>query len=383
MSLIKPFTIHIPDVELQDLKHRLDATRWPDELAGAGWKYGPADSFVRRATEAWKQLDWRKREADLNRFPQFTTEIDGQNIHFLHVRSPHPGATPLLLIHGWPGSFVEFLHVIESLTDPTRFGGKATDAFHVVVPSLPGYGFSGPTLEAGWNNQRMAKAFAELMSRLNYTRFGAQGGDAGALIAPELARLVPERVIGVHVNAATLGFIPLGPISPETVSSFTSAEKARLQRLQQFMAERFGFNFIQSHRPQALAYALSDSPAGLLAWMSELFTSFGDTPAAVDMDAFVTNVAIYWFTRTAAASMRHYYENAHDPNAWTPKQKSGVPTGVAVFEESDVAIRHFSEDQNHIVYWKEYPKGGHYAALEYPDVWTQDVRDFFARLGNS
>jgi pimeloyl-ACP methyl ester carboxylesterase len=380
MNSIKRFTIHIPEADIQDMKSRLGATHWPDALPGSDWKYGPADSFMRRGAAAWRALDWRKCESELNRFPQFTTEIDGQTIHFLHVRSPHADAVPLLLIHGWPGSFIEFLRVIEPLTNPGHAAGGRAQAFHVVVPSIPGYGFSGPTREAGWNNRRIAQAFLELMSRLNYGRFGVQGADAGAVIAPELGRLAPDRVMGVHVNAATLGFIPLGPISPELLEKFTLAEKNRLQRLQKFMSERFGFNFVQSQRPQSLAYAMADSPIGLLAWLSELFTSFGDTPCAVDLETFLINVSIYWFTRTAPSSMRHYYENAHDPSAWAPKINSGVPTGVAVFEEGDVAIRHFSEEQNRIVRWKEYAKGGHYAVLEYPEIWTADVREFFAEL---
>ena len=313
----------------------------------------------------------------MNRLPQFKTGIDGQSIHFIHVRSVEQAATPLLLIHGWPGSIVEFLGVIDLLTNPVAHGGRSEDAFDVVIPSLPGFGFSGPTREAGWNNGRIAAAFTELMSRLGYERFGIQGGDAGAIIGPELGRKVPERVIGVHVNAATMGFIPMGPISPEDIASFTELEKSRVQRLQRFMAEHFGFNAVQSTRPQALAYAISDSPAGLLAWISDLFTSFGDRPDAVPLDAFLTNFMIYWFTGTAASSMRIYYENAHDPAAWAPKANSGVPTAVAVFGFDEVPIRRYGEPSNTIARWTEFDVGGHYAV---PEVWTGDVRAFFAEL---
>ena len=297
------------------------------------------------------------------------------------MKSVEKNATPLLLIHGWPGSIVEFLDVIGPLTNPVAHGGKAEDAFDVVVPSLPGFGFSGPTREAGWNNVRIGKAFIELMSRLGYQRFGVQGGDAGAIIGPEIGRLAPERVIGVHLNAATMGFIPFGPVSPEEIATFTDSEKLRLQRVQRFMAEHFGFNIMQSSRPQTLAYGISDSPAGLLAWISELFTSFGDRVDAVPMDRFLTNFMIYWFTGTAASSIRLYYENAHDPEAWSPKANSGVPTGVAVFGFDEVPIRRYGETSNTIVRWNEFDVGGHYAVLEVPEVWVGDVRGFFNQIG--
>jgi pimeloyl-ACP methyl ester carboxylesterase len=250
----------------------------------------------------------------------------------------------------------------------------------VVIPWLPGFGFSGPTREAGWNNGRIAKALIELMSRLGYERFGVQGGDAGAIIAPEIGRIAPERIVGVHVNAATMGFIPLGPIEPEVFATFTESELVRVKRLQRFMAEHFGFNAVQSTRPMSLGYALSDSPVGLLAWISELFTSFGDRADAVDRDAFLTNLMIYWFTGTVASSMRLYYENAHDPNAWTPKANSGVPTGVAVFGHDEVPLRRYGEQANTIVRWTEYDRGGHYAVIEEPELWTSDVRAFFRAL---
>lgn len=285
-----------------------------------------------------------------------------------------------MLIHGWPGSIIEFIHLIDPLTNPVKYGGNAKDAFHVVIPSLPGFGFSGPTHEPGWNNDRIATAFIELMERLGYDKYGVQGGDAGALVGPAMGRLAPEKIIGIHVNAATMGFIPMGPIDPAEMDTFTEAEKARLGRLQQFMAERFGFNAIQSTRPQALAYGISDSPAGLLAWISELFTEYGDKVAMVSKEAFLTNFMIYWLTGTAASSIRYYYEDAHDPNAWAPKENSGVPTGVAVFEEGDVAIRRYAEHGNTIVRWTEYAKGSHYAALEVPDVFMRDIREFFGSL---
>lgn len=282
-----------------------------------------------------------------------------------------------MLIHGWPGSIVEFLGVIDRLSDPVKYGGKPEDAFHLVVPSLPGFGFSGPTHEAGWTADRTAAAFNTLMQALGYDHYGVQGGDAGAIIGPAMARNAPENVVAVHVNAATMGFIPMSEVSSEELETFTDAEKARLGRLQNFMAQRFAFNMLQSTRPQALAFAISDSPTGLLAWISELFTDYGDNVNMVDKEAFLTNFMIYWFTNTAASSIRMYYEGAHDPNAWTPKENSGVPTGVAVFDEGDVAIRRYAEQGNNIVHWSEYKQGSHYAVMEVPDLWIADVQSFF------
>ncbi len=381
MSAITPFKINVTDAALADLNDRLARAVLPSTGGEQGWAQGPQLAYVEALrSRLLGGYDWRAQEAAINHHPQFTTEIDGQTIHFIHVKSREANATPLLLIHGWPGSIVEFLGVIGPLTDPVAHGGSAADAFDVIIPSLPGFGFSGPTKEAGWNNGRIAKAFLELMSRLGYERFGIQGGDAGAIIAPEIGRLAPDRIIGVQVNAATLGFIPLGPIEPEVFASFNERELVRVQRLQRFMAEHFGFNAIQSSRPMALAYGISDSPIGLLAWISELFTSFGDRADAIDPDVFLTNFMIYWFTGTAASSIRLYYENAHDPAAWAPKANSGVPTGVAVFGFDEVPLRRFGEEANTIVRWTELDEGGHYAVLEVPGLWIKEVRAFFAGL---
>lgn len=369
---ITPFRIAISDAKLADLQRRLAETVLASEVAGAGWSYGPTQAYVTGMIDRLRNgFDWRAQEAAINRHPQFTTEIDGQTFHFLHVKGGAANAIPLLLLHGWPGSFVEFLDAIAPLTSA---------GFDLVIPSLPGFGFSGPTKQAGWNDKRIAKALLELMTRLGYYRFGVQGGDAGAVIAPEVARTAPDRVIGVQVNAATMGFIPMGPIEPSDIATFTDSEKVRLQRLQRFMAEHFGFNAIQSSRPQALAYAISDSPAGLIAWASELFTAFGDTPDAVAQDKFLTNILVYWFTGTAASSIRLYYENAHDPEAWSPKANSGVPTGVAVYTGADVAIRRFGEGGNTIARWTEIDQGGHFAAMEVPEIWAREVTAFFNQI---
>jgi epoxide hydrolase len=269
---IRPFRIDIPQAELDDLNERLAQTRWPSEIPGVDWDRGVPLDYLIALAEHWRTAyDWREWEAKLNEHPQFTTEIDGQNIHFLHVRSPEPSALPLILSHGWPGSVVEFLDVIGPLTDPEAHGGDAADAFHLVIPSLPGFGFSGPTREPGWDSNRIARAFAELMSRLGYERYGAQGGDFGAFVAPDLGRVDAEQVAGVHVNAATVGFIPFGEVDEATLAEFTEAEKIRFERMNRYLSEGNGYFQIQGTRPQTLAYGLTDSSAGQLAWIMERF----------------------------------------------------------------------------------------------------------------
>ncbi len=374
---IRPYRIETSQAELDDLNNRLALTRWPDEIPGSGWNYGAPLSFVKEMVEYWRtSFDWRKQEASLNEYPQYTTTIDGANLHFLHIKSPEPNALPLMLIHGWPGSPVEFLDLIGPLTDPTSYGGDAADAFHLVIPSIPGFGLSGPTTEAGWTSSRAARAFADLMHRLGYERYAVQGGDMGAMIGPELGRIAAPHVVGVHVNAATMGFVPFGQVEEAVFATLTDAEKTRIARLGNFMQERFGFNMIQSTRPQTLAYGLHDSPAGLLAWTCELFYGFGDYPEAVDRDRFLTNLMLYWLTGTANSSARMYYEGAHDPAAWAPKDPSPTPVGVAVFQQSDVAIRHFAEQTNHIVHWSEFDRGTHFAAIDASDLMIRDIRAF-------
>jgi len=373
MATIKPFTISVPQAKLDDLRARLIKTIWPSTIEGQNYG-GPGLAQLEDLTRRTLAFDWRKKEAELNALPHFVTEIDGQPIHFIHVKSKLPGATPLLLIHGWPSSIVEFLDQIEPLTDPEAHGGKGAQAFDVVIPSLPGVGFSGPTRTAGWNNLRIGRAFIELMDRLGYAKFAVQGGDAGAIIGPEIGRLAPEKVTAIHLNAATIGFMPMGSVSDAEAATFTAAEKQRLAMMQDFMQVKFGFNLLQSHQPQLVAYAISDSPAGLMAWMTQLMD-----PGEVG-DRFLTNFLIYWLTDTAASSIRLYYENAHDPGAWAPKANSGVPTAVAVFQDGDIAIRRYGESSNNIVRWTEHPHGGHYAVMTAPRDWLADVREFFRAL---
>jgi epoxide hydrolase len=373
---ISPYRIDIPQDALDDLRDRLGRTRWPDELPGVGWDLGVPLGYLKGLAEYWATTyDWRGQEATLNESAQFTTIIDGQNVHFLHVRSPEPEALPLLITHGWPGSIAEFLDIIGPLADPAAHGGDPTDAFHVIAPSIPGFGFSGPTHETGWNTVRVARAWAELMRRLGYERYGAQGGDTGALVSPELGRIDPEHLAGIHVN--NLLTFPSGQLD-----DLSDADQGRLKLMQRWQNEMAGYASIQSTRPQTLAYALTDSPVGQLAWIVEKFKEWTDPAAglpedAVDRDHILTDVSIYWLTATAGSSARLYYEGAR---SWgQPSEPSAVPTGVAVFP-MDITIRSIAESQHNIVHWTEFDRGGHFAAMEAPDLLVADVREFFRPL---
>jgi pimeloyl-ACP methyl ester carboxylesterase len=379
MAKIDPFRIDVPQADLDDLHDRLARTRWPDELPGAGWAYGVPVGYLQGLAEYWRtSFDWRASEARLNGFAQFTTTIDGQNIHFLHVRSPEPDALPLILTHGWPGSIAEFMEVIGPLTDPGAHGGDPADAFHVVAPSLPGFGFSGPTREPGWTTRRVAAAWSELMRRLGYDRYGAQGGDTGAIESPELGRLDPGHVVGVHVN--NLVTFPSG--DPAELAGLSRADQDRLEWMQRWGNDMSGYAIVQSTRPQTLAYALTDSPVGQLAWIVEKFKEWTDPAAelpedAVDRDLVLTDVSIYWLTRTAGSAARIYREDAA---TWgQAPRRSAAPTGVAVFP-GDVTLRPLAERDHNVVRWTEFRRGGHFAALEAPELLVGDVRAFFRDL---
>jgi epoxide hydrolase len=331
--------------------------------------------YLKDLADYWSaRYDWRAHEARLNDFPQFTTVIDGQNMHFLHVRSPEPGALPLIITHGWPGSVAEFLNIIGPLTDPASHGGDPADAFHVVAPSLPGFGFSTPLAGPGRDTGRIARVWAGLMHRLGYHRYGAQGGDTGAIVSPELGRIDPEHVIGVHVN--NLGTFPSG--DPAELSGLDAADQARLAFMDKWGRDMSGYAIIQSTRPQTLSYALTDSPAGQLAWIVEKFKEWTDPAAelpdnAVDRDLILTDVSVYWLTGTAGSAARIYYEGAR---AWGQSQpRSPVPTGVAVFPY-DTTLRPLAERDHNVVHWSEFSRGGHFAALEAPDLLVGDVREF-------
>jgi len=374
---IWPFRIDIPQADLDDLSARLARTRWPDQLPGVGWDYGIPVAYVRELAGYWQTgFDWRAQERRLNEFPGFTTVIGGQNIHFMHVRSPEPGALPLVITHGWPGSIVEFLNIIGPLTDPAAHGGAPADAFHLVVPSIPGYGFSGPTRDTGWNVRRIARAWDELMRRLGYPRYGAQGGDWGSSISRELGVLVPDHLTGVHLNM-------LFTRVPPDAGELTEVEQERVAAAERFRATGAGYGAIQSTRPQTIAYGLTDSPAGQLAWIAEKFGEWTDNglpDEAVDRDQLLANVTLYWLTATAGSSARLYYESARSGSRGQPTP-SIAPTGVAVFpREIAPAIRRFAELTNNIVHWTEFDRGGHFAAMEAPDLLVSDVREFFRRF---
>ncbi|QQC93172.1 epoxide hydrolase family protein [Streptomyces alfalfae] len=386
---ISPFRIDVPRRALDDLRTRLDLTRWPDELPGAGWAYGVPRAYLQELVRHWRHTyDWRAAEARLNEWPQFTTTIDGANVHFAHLRSPEPGATPLLMTHGWPGSFVEFTEVAGPLTDPRAHGGDPDDAFHLVLPSIPGFGFSGPTADTGWEFKRVARAFAVLMERLGYERYGVQGGDWGAAISRELGRIRPEQVVGVHLNLIPGAGASREP-SEEELERLSPAERARTlaswERMREWTRERQGYADIQSTRPQTLAYALTDSPVGQLAWISEKFMEWSDSggrpEGAVDRDHMLTNVMLYWLTGTAGSSARIYYERAHAARAGAPPESSTAPTALADFPRDNfIPLRHIAERTNNIVRWTSFDRGGHFPAMEVPELLTGDIRAFFRSL---
>ncbi|NTU83190.1 MAG: epoxide hydrolase 1 [Chloroflexales bacterium] len=389
----QPFTIHIPQAALEDLQDRLRRTRWPAEWAAVGWSRGVPVDYLQALVEYWRtSYDWRGNEAALNQWPQFMTEIDGQPIHFLHVRSPEPDALPLIITHGWPSSPVEFLKVIAPLSNPRAYGGAASDAFHLVIPSLPGYGFSTPVHGVGWGNLfRVAQAWAELMRRLGYQRYGVQGTDVGSGVAGALAMIAADRVAGVHLTG-TIAAMPFGP--PVVLEGLTGADAARGERFNRYQAEGLGYLHMQATRPQTLAYALNDSPVGQLAWIVEKFQEWTDPSAerpedAVDRDQLLTNVSLYWFTGTGASSAHATYEGMQAYREMVARQSQGAgahqqvppgpPRGVAVFA-ADTTIRSLLDPGATIAHWAEYERGGHFPAMEVPDLLVGDLQRFFRGL---
>jgi epoxide hydrolase len=358
---IKEFRAEVPQAELDELNKRLQAARWPDQLPDVEWSYGVERGRLQDLVEYWRtSYDWRKFEAKLNAHPQYVTEIDGQRVHYIQAKSTAANATPLLLLHGWPGAASDFLELIESLTE---------QGFDLVIPTMPGFGFSGPTTATGWGVERIAEAWATLMEQLNYTRYGVHGYDWGARIAPALARLVPDRVIGLHMD----GFLAF-PTGDET---FTEAERQRLQGLDRWNTERSGYASIQGTRPQTLAYALIDSPVGQLAWNLEWYDDYGHRVGAVGNDQILDSVTLTWLTRTAGSQARIYREAQA---SWGAEVKySPVPTGLAVFP-GDTTVRKLAEREHNVVHFKEFDRGGHFAALEVPDLVIGDLQDFFTQL---
>lgn len=361
---MQPFRIEIAQADLDELRERLDRTRWADELPDVGWEYGVPVRYVKELVEYWcTDYDWRAWEARLNDYPQFITTIDGQNVHFLHVPSPQENAVALIVTHGWPGSIAEFLDVIEPLSNPKD---APPIAFDLVIPSLPGFGFSGPTTEKGWNPRRIGAAWVELMRRLGYQRYGAAGNDWGSYVSAEVGRADPEHVIGVHVTQ--LFSLPIG--QPGELHDLSEEEQAAMDDLR-WGEENLVYDKLQFRQPQTLAHALADSPVGLLAWHLQLYRG-------LDADYVITNVMMHWLTGTVASAMRLYYEFDHDKR---PTEPTTVPTGLAQFSSDFKAIRRFAErDHRNIVSWNVYDRPGHFAAHQSPDLLVDDIRQFFHRL---
>jgi pimeloyl-ACP methyl ester carboxylesterase len=375
-TAIRPFQIHIPQERLDDLKRRLRATRWPRPVV-QDFSHGQALPLVQELAAHWAEgFDWRAQEAKLNRYPQFMTEIDGQPIHFIHVRSPQPGAFPLVLTHGWPSSPVEHLDMIGPLTDPRSHGVDSPIAFDVVIPSLPGMGLSSPLSAPGWDAARTAAAWDTLMKRLGYTRYGAQGNDAGALVVRELGILAPEGLAGVHLQQV-FAFPSGAPDEMQQLSAFEQEGFANLGYFQKYA----GYADIQSKRPGTLAYGLDDSPAALLAWNAELFYGFlGENAAAVDRDRFLTHVSLYWFTGTGGQAAEFYFANAAS-GAGYRELPNPTPTAVAVFPQDFRSVKSFAaRSHSRLVQWTEMPRGGHFANETDPGLVVDDLRRFFGGL---
>jgi microsomal epoxide hydrolase len=384
---MRPFRIKFPQSDLDDLARRLDHTRWPDEIPGVGWDRGVPLDYVKELAGYWRaQFDWRAVEARLNEYPHYLTEIDGTTVHFMHIRSAEAGAMPLVLTHGWPGTVAEFLDVIGPLIDPVAHGGDPADAFHLVIPSIPGYGFSGPIGETGWDTGRVAGAWKELMHRLGYERYAVQGGDWGSPISLRLGLADPEHVVGVHINMC----VTLPPPDPAAMADLDDADLARLDFGLRFIQDGMGWQKIQSTRPQTLAYALTDSPVGQLAWIAEKYKEWTDSVKApedaVSRDHILTAVTIYWLTATAGSSAQFYYESSHGDaeflRTWGGPWPLTMPVAVASFPRDAVRpVRRFAElILPTLSQWTEFDRGGHFAALEQPELLVGDIRRFARSL---
>jgi epoxide hydrolase len=379
-----PFSVSVPQTDLDDLLSRLAQTRWPDAIPGVGWERGVPLLYLKELAEYWRtEFDWRAWEARLNAYPQFTSAIDGQAVHFLHVRSPESSALPLLLVHSWPGSIVEFVDLIPPLTDPRRHGGDAADAFHVVVPSIPGFGFSAPLTATGWSSGRIARAFKDLMHGLGYERYGVHGNDIGAGIASSMSPIDPSSLAGVHVTSDPPTAVSFAMFSgdPAAAPGLTEAETERVEGLKQVSADGSGYLQIQTTRPQTLAYALTDSPAGQLAWIVEKFKEWTDPEAdlpenAVDRDQLLANASLYWFTRSGGSAAHALYESMH-AQEWG--EEATAPIGWAVFG-ADGTVRKLMDPERKIEHWSEFERGGHFPAMELPELLVADLRKFFHSL---
>lgn len=379
---ISPFRIAVPDSVLTDLRERLARTRFPDEVPGSGWGYGSELAYVRELVAYWRdEYDWRAAEARLNAWPQFRAEVDGLGIHFIHVRGTGPKPLPLVITHGWPGSVAEFGEIIGPLTDPAAHGGDAADAFDVVCPSMPGYGFSDHPREPGMDPERIAALWTQLMQGLGYARFGAQGGDWGSMVSTYLGYRHAAQVLGVHLNMVVA--FPPDPDNP--AAGLTQDELIPLMEAQQFLKEETGYQRIQGTKPQTLAYGLNDSPAGLAAWIVEKFRTWsdcgGDIERRFSKDQLLTNIMLYWVPETANSSCRLYCETMRSSKFPPTDFRVDVPTGCAIFPRELIRPpRAWVEKLYNVQRWTPMPRGGHFAAMEEPALLVDDIRAFFRPL---
>lgn len=374
-----PFTINIAAEQIEDLHRRLDQTRWPEQGAGGEWSSGVPADWLREVVRYWRcDFDWQKQQDELNQLPQYSWQCDSGSLHFVHCPSPHTGALPLVLTHGWPGSFVEFQHLVGPLTEPEKYGGDAADAFHVICPSLPGYTFSSPPADKGWNTARIAEQQAALMAQLGYDRYGVQGGDWGAAVSSAMAHIDAQHCIGLHLNMV----IAPPPTEGDPMEGLTEQELQNLQRFQHWMGDGNGYFRIQATRPDTLGFGLTDSPAGLAAWILEKFRDWSDCDGEIsntmELDQVLTNISLYWFTGSITSAARLYYEESQDERDLSP---IAVPTAGALFPGDIICPpRRWAEKIYNIQQWTQHGRGGHFAAMEVPELLLEDVRRFYRAL---
>ena len=382
---VTPFKVQVSDATLEDLRERLSRTRWPDEISGSEWGYGSNLAYVKELVDYWlTRFDWRAQEAFINSFAHFRTTVDGLGIHFIHEGGKGPDPLPLIVTHGWPSTFFEMLKIIPRLTDPAAYGGDPADSFDVIVPSMPGYGFSDPSQEPGMNISRISDLWAKLMTEnLGYQRFGAQGGDWGASITARLGFAYPEQVAGIHVTAVSSA--SMSPDLGAGTRELSEPELALLEEREQWRLAEGGYSHIQGTKPQTLSYGLNDSPTGLAAWIVEKFRTWsdcaGDVESRFTKDELLSNITLYWATQSIGSSTRLYYESQHNPWTFQPGESIRVPCAVALFP-ADLSHppREWAERSYNVQRWTEMPRGGHFAALEEPDLLAQDMREFFRAL---
>ena len=384
-SSITPFEIVVPDAAISDLKTRLQNTRLPDQISETTWEYGTDKTYLTELIDYWEnEFDWKEQERTLNEFDHFKTEIDEIEMHFIHQRSEHPDAIPLMIVHGWPGSISEFSKIIDPLVDPVAYGGSASDAFHVITPSLPGFGFSSAPTQPGYSPEKIAHILAALMEKIGYQRYAIAGGDWGAIINRYLAFNYPDRLIGLHSNMMLAG----PPTNREQRADVTPVEETARAARGAYMQNERAYQQIQGSKPQTLGYGLNDSPTGLAAWIVEKFHGWTDMPQGATgyldnhftKDELLTNIAIYWFTGTITSSTRIYYENSKTPIE-TPLGFINVPTGAAIFPaEIFVTPKAWAEAAYDLRHWSVMSEGGHFAALEKPDLYLNDLQIFFRLL---